>query len=499
VLVLLTCLACSEGGQREDAAGAGSPTSAGQGGAHAGVGGAISGAGGTGSLTSTGTNRDAGSTAAGRGEDAGSGGADAGGGTGADAAAGAPGMRCEGAGCYWTRQLGSDRDDAALRTALDAQGNVYVTGYAYQGFDGHAGEGASDAFLLKLDAEGETLWSRMIGSAEDDGGTGVAVDGNGDVYVTGSAGASIDGQAHLGQQDFFVAKYNGAGEKLWLRLIGSAEIDAPNAVAVDSRGGVYVMGTTVGSLDGTANAGLTDYALVKLDSAGTLQWTRQLGTDRSDSASGVAVSPDGDAYVLGWSDGNLEGGAPPDLARLVVIKYSPAGDRVWLRQLGPFYVYTSPGIALDGHGNVLVSGSTGAMIGDQPNLGEADAFVAKYDAMGTLLWTRQMGTPEMDVAYGIATDAQGAVYVTGYTEGLLAGNSVIGIEDAFLIKLDGSGQRVWTQQFGTAGVEVGNDVEVDAFGDIYLAGQTRGDLDGNPNAGALDAFITKLDPNGKRL
>jgi hypothetical protein len=126
-------------------------------------------------------------------------------------------------------------------------------------------------------------------------------------------------------------------------------------------------------------------------------------------------------------------------------------------------------IALSGCGG----GKTGGTVPDRP-------------------WTRQLGTAGKDQGRGIAVDAGGNIYVTGYTGGELDGNKNAGDEDLFLVKYDPSGIKQWTRQLGTASYDAGTAVAVDNRGNIYATGYTEGGLDGNTNAGEFDAFLIKF-------
>ena len=232
---------------------------------------------------------------------------------------------------------------------------------------------------------------------------------------------------------------------LWTRQIGTTAWDEGHGVAVDSAGNAYIAGVTSGSLGGP-NAGRSDYFLAKYDASGTLLWTRQAGTSTNDFGLDVDVDSAGNAYITGWTEGSLGG----------------------------------------------------------PNAGGKDVFLAKYDALGTLLWTRQAGTSVRDEALGVAVDSAGNAYITGGTGGSLGGPNP-GRDDYFLAKHDTSGALLWTRQAGTSAIDAAWSVAVDSAGNAYITGLTEGSL-GGPNAGlGRDYFLAKYgeapcyadcDPNG---
>ncbi len=134
-----------------------------------------------------------------------------------------------------------------------------------------------------------------------------------------------------------------------------------------------------------------------------------------------------------------------------------------------------------------------------PNLGNGDNFLAKYNSSGQQLWLKQWGTVNKDTGYALATDAAGNVYVSGYTTGPLYGTSPLGNRDYFLAKYDAAGNLLWGKHDGTSGHDQGWGAATDAAGNVYVAGETGGSLNGNAYQGLLDVFLTKYDPAGTRL
>lgn len=372
----------------------------------------------------------------------------------------------------WTRQLGTATSDFALDITTEANGNLYVTGYTLGSLDGETNSGnppTSDLAIVKYDSAGTKLWTRQFGNGS--GGTlakGVAADTMGNAYVAGVTGGSLDGSTNTASQDLFVVKYAADGTRLWTRQLGTTAAEEANGISADSNGNVYVTGFTQGNLDGNASAGGTDIFIVKYDTGGTKQWSRLLG-----------------------------GAAPAS------------------RPNGPFANESGEGIATDGSGNVYVAGTTDGDLdgniyaGPNSNGGiTADIFVVKYDSRGNKIWTRQLGTTADDRARAITIDSSGNVYITGATHGDLDGNSNAGginapFADLFVVKYDSNGTRLWTRQLGTAGDDRAYDIVADVNGSVYVTGTTSRDLDGNSNSadtngGLSDIFLVKYDTNGNK-
>ncbi|MFH1227028.1 MAG: SBBP repeat-containing protein [Planctomycetota bacterium] len=395
---------------------------------------------------------------------------------------------------YWTKQLGTASADEGYAVAVDTAGNIYVTGPTFGGLDGNINAGDSDLFLVKYDSAGVKQWTRQSGTASDDCVFGIAVDTAGNIYVTGYTFGELDGNTSAGLNDFFLIKYDSSGVKQWTRQSGTALNDSARSVAVDTVGNIYVAGRTDGGLDGNPYAGGGDFFLVKYDSSGVKQWTRQSETASYEEALAVAVDTAGNIYVTGYTSGGNANAGETDL---FIVKYDSFGVKQWTSQLGTASNDRAQSVAVDTAGNIYVTGYTEGGLDGNTNAGYSDSIVVKYNAQGVKQWTGQLGTSDYESATGVAADASGNIYVTGYTNGGLDGNTNPGeVGDFFLVKYDSSGVKQWTRQSGTASDDVAFGVAVDTAGNIYVTGYTKGGLDGNTNAGSADLFMVKYNSDG---
>jgi hypothetical protein len=304
----------------------------------------------------------------------------------------------------------------------------------------------------------------------------IAVDKVGNAYITGYAEAGID-------QNAFLTKFDPLGNQIWSRNFGTSSSDAAVSLAADAVGNVYITGRTSGSLGGT-NAGDSDAFLTKYSALGNLVWSRQFGYANYDATYSVAVDSVGNAYIAGGTNGS-----PTSILDGLLIKYSPSGERLWLTQIGTPSFDESRAVAVDRDWNVYVTGYTDGDLGG-PNAGSGDVFLVKYNAAGGLLWSQQFGTDHVEGGEGIAIDVTGGVYVAGTTRGNLGAPNV-GEADAYLVKYDQSGNFLWSHQFGTSKEDFGYSVAIDGTGNVVVSGATRGDL-ANTNLGDLDAFVVKF-------
>ena len=388
----------------------------------------------------------------------------------------------------WVRQIGTDQRDRTFGVAVDGLGNAYFTGYT-EGSLGGPHVLNRDVFLIKYDAGGNHLWSRQLGTTFADEGYSVAADAVGNTYVSGYTTGSLGGPT-VGFSDGFLLKYDPAGSLLWSRQIGTGSPDWGQSVAIDSLGNAYLTGTTRGDLGGINAGGPNDVFLSKYDGDGNHVWSRQLGTIADDYGYSVAADALGNVFISGHTFGDLAsanaGGRDAFLA-----KYTADGIQLWTRQLASDNDDFGNSVAVDGTGNAYVGGTTNSNLAG-PFLGGSDVFVIKYDADGNELWSQQVGTTAVDHAESLAVDSGGNTYISGWTRGSLGGTNA-GADDAFLTKLDANGNPLWSQQFGLAGNDVGQAVAVDNLGRVYVAGHTDGDL-GGPNAGDYDAILVKFAP-----
>ena len=344
--------------------------------------------------------------------------------------------------------------DFAEAIAVDASGNVYVTGESYD-----ASGANPDYVTIKYNSFGQQQWvARYDGPAhQHETASGIAVDGSGNVYVTGWSW----GSEQFGN-DYATIKYNSAGQEQWVaRYNGPANSsDYARGIAVDDSGNVYVTGESFGS--GTER----DYATIKYNPAGQQQWVARYNGpgNGTDAAYAMAVDHSGNVYITGTSIGTTF----PDFD-YATIKYNSAGEQQWVAR------YNSPGngddgatrIAIDGSGNVYVTG------GSLDPITNYEQYVTiKYNSGGQEQWDASYSGPYNGhhVALGIAVDGSGNVYVTGQSLG--AGFHY----DYATVKYDPAGTEQWVARYNGPGdsEDSASAIAVDGSGNVYVAGTSVG-------------------------
>ncbi len=470
------------GGEEESGGAAGSGGSAGE--ATAGEGGAL-GEGGNGAAAGQGGQSESGGTA---GASAGQAGNPIVAGSGGQAESGGSAGTTSNAGSGGGGEAGSVGEGGAVEQAGSSgqAGEVAQPAPSIDGF-------TTSVTSLPIDG-GEVTLSWSVTDAESiaiEPGIGEVTGSSYTVQVTASTTFILTATNQWGDAEATrTVEVTAHGDRDWVVQFGSAQGDNMTRLGVDGDGNVLGVGLTNGSLDGP-NAGSLDVFAVKYTGSGQRVWIRQLGTDASEYGLGVTADVDNNVIITGLTGGDL---SDPNLGSndVFVAKYSANGDPVWAEQLGTAERDEAYGVTTDADGNIYVTGFTAGAL-DGPNAGDRDAFLAKYSAAGDATWVRQLGTAALDQAVGVATDPEGNVLIAGFTEGDLDGLS--GGRDLFAAKYTSNGDRVWVRQLGTAGQDAANDARTDAAGNLYIAGNTDGALDGT-NAGRADALLVKYSSNG---
>ncbi|MCC6551596.1 MAG: hypothetical protein IT372_01070 [Polyangiaceae bacterium] len=401
---------------------------------------------------------------------------------------------------------------------------VAMAGYASGDIDlggGPLGElgspGKPDAFLASFARDGSLRWAKRFG---DTIARGVAVAPGGDLVLVGVASGPVDfGGGELakgGGDDVVIARFDAAGPHLWSRSYGGGANQGATAVAVDPAGSVIITGVFWGDLAvGDApdlelvSKGQSDGFVIKLDAMGEPIWARRFG-DAGNHQAGTAVAVDGQSNVLlaGWFKGELD---MDDLQStgetdVFIAKLSPAGDVLWGRVAPSTNAGKALGLAADGAGNVVVTGSfrTSIKIGPDTHTtaGDKNIIVAKLDDNGTPIWSRSFGDDADQEATAVAVDPVGDVLLTGGFLGRIdSGAGVLtatGAADGFFAKLDPDGGTLWARSFGDSAEQGGAAVSADDLGNLWATGYFGGSVDFGggllQSRGASDAFLVELSP-----
>jgi hypothetical protein len=274
---------------------------------------------------------------------------------------------------------------------------------------------------------------------------------------------------------------------IWGRQWGTDQNEYVLNHVIDACGNIYISGKTAGSMTGI-NFGQNDGFITKIDSTGTTLWTRQFGSSGDEDIQWSAIDKLGNVYITGSTSGNLKG---KNFGKedIFVVKYNPRGEMVWSKQFGTDSTDIGKGIFADNKGFVYITGTTLGTLG-KSSFGKADAFVIKLDANGEKLFTYQFGTQGDDCSNSITGDNNSALYTCGTTWGDLAAKNK-GMIDAFALKLTDKGVKVQCTQFGSEGFDIPMVCKVDATKSLYVGGTTSGNI-GGEQLGEGDCFLVKI-------
>lgn len=339
-------------------------------------------------------------------------------------------------------------------SAVDGDGNVYVVGTAAGDVAGQAVKGESDLFLRKYDSVGRLIYSQVLGSAASAEGVSLAVGPDGGVVVAGRITGRLSGDAIGGGGDAFVAKFGADGTELFARQIAPLAEDGAASVAVADDGSIYVAGFTKAKLAGAAaHGGGADGFITKLSATGTLVYNRQFGGAGDERAAAIAIAEDGNVVVASAEDG---------IAR--VRKFAAADGTsaaLWEKTLGDLAGGAIGQIAVSG-ARIFIAGSTSNAALDAggeanvvaPASGGLDAFLVRIDDLGasaTADFVSYLGSATLD--RGLSLAVSGAdVYLGGETKGALPGVPAPRERAAFAFaaKLSDTGVLAWTRVFTVA-------------------------------------------------
>jgi cysteine-rich repeat protein len=326
--------------------------------------------------------------------------------------------------------------------------------------DGNNIDGDGCSATCTIEAGSSNSWSWGFGDTDNDIGYSVAVDDSGNVVMTGDFKGTVDfgggplssvDHPTLGRfKDVFLAKYSETGEHLWSRRFGDKYDDTGLAVTVDGDGNVVVAGKRKS---------------IQIDFGG------------------------GPEFGFGGED-------------IFIAKYWPNGDYIWSKTIGGSGTDSAYGVAVDGVGNILVTGEFQQSVDFGGTVltstGSRDIFVAKYSASGVLDWAKSFGGTTGDSGRGVAADALGNVFITGYFYNTVnfGGGSLTsaGSGDIFVAKFSASGAHEWSKRFGGTNVDYGNAIAVDGNNEIIITGSFKGTVDFGGGAFSSlsdDIFVAK--------
>jgi hypothetical protein len=430
----------------------------------------------------------------------------------------------------WASGNGGSASDNSNSIVVDAMGNSYVTGYFYSSsivFGAYTltNVGNYDMYTVKYDPSGTVLWAKSAGSIYDDSGSGITLNVDGEVLVTGYySDVIVFGTYTLtnaGGTDIFVVKYDASGNVLWAFGAGDSNSESGNNIACDNSGNVFIAGSflsgnlVIGSSTLTNN-GSTDAFLAKFSGNGSPLTAVGIGDAGIDGANDLTVDANGNVFLVGsFSSQTLAIGTNTlidfnsSYSDLFVAKFDNSANAIWANSSGGNFDDCAYGITLDKAGDIILTGyfksvqiTFGATTLTNSAIASCDLFVVKYNPSGNVIWGRKAGGSLDEIGYDICNDQFGNIFVTGHLHSstMVFNTYTItnnGIGDAFIAIYDPNGGEVWVDNIGGTSDDGASGVGIDYAGGIYVAGYffSSSFMIGTTtlnNVGNADAMLAKL-------
>lgn len=442
----------------------------------------------------------------------------------------------------WANSIGSDGggDDVGKCIKTDGLGNTYICG-SFIGtidfdpspsvFNLSSYYGTQDFFIAKYGPTGNFIWAKGFGAIGTDDCTALAVDGAGNIYVAGSFAFTVDfdpsaSVSNLTQQygiNLFLAKYDASGNHVWAKgIIGNTTLSAfSEGLNIDINGDILLTGSYSGTLDfdpsaSTVNlvsAGSLEIFVAKYNSAGNYLWAHRFGSIAEDYARSVTSDGAGNVYIVGQFKGTVDFDPSASTNTLTsstnsdiyIAKYDINGNYVWAKNISSSTaaenIYS---IYSDASGNLYIAGEYAGLTDFDPNagvynltcVGGLDAFFAKYDSGGNLIFAKSIGGINFDHAYSIVADVLGNMYLTGsfrvtcdfdpsastanLTTTTNNGNDV----DIFIAKYDMNGNYIWAKNMPGNSIsnDIGRAITLDGNSGVLITGQLYNTSDFDPSS-----------------
>jgi len=304
-------------------------------------------------------------------------------------------------------------------------------------------------FSTAIHAQDHILeWAKSIGGPFTDRAHSITTDDLGNVYITGPFEDTVDFDpgagtfylSSIGTQDIFIQKLDASGNFIWAIALGQTTLsDVSNSITTDLSGNVYLTGHYAGTIDfdpgadttNLTSSGGVDIFILKLDAGGDLIWARSVGGIATDIGNFITVDNSGNLYITGYYQATVDFDPGVNIVNLTsigsaayVLKLDPNGNFIWARDLvgGPLSWAVSESLTIAASGNLFLTGMFEGTVDFDPGAGtfnlnsngKTDAFIQKLDTSGNYVWAKSIGGSIWDQGNSVATDSSGNVYVTGF-------------------------------------------------------------------------------------
>jgi predicted secreted protein len=362
-------------------------------------------------------------------------------------------------GILWSRTYGRDSSEACRDVVVLPDGSVILLGNTRS-----FGAGAVDCWLVKVDRNGDSLWSRTYGGPANDWGAGVSVTPDGGFILAGSSSSFGSGG-----NDFWLVRTDGDGDSLWSRAYGGVETETFGGLGVLADSGYFVAGYTQ-----SFGAGTEDFWLLRVAANGDSLWSRTYGGPSNERCWAAIRGRNGNFYLVG--DARSFGLGDKDVW---LVAANANGDSLWSHVYGGARDEECRGIVQTADGGFLLAGSQ-----DQDGAGNFDAWLIRTDSAGNVLWDTTFGGPLSEGVEDVTLLPDGGFAVLGNTLSFGAGD-----QDVWLLRVSADGDSLWSLTAGTADFERGWSLAVTSDHAYVIGGTTR------PVGDTGDFYLVKTLPD----
>lgn len=423
--------------------------------------------------------------------------------------------------------LGGNNDERAYSVIQTLDSGYVFAGSTESSQDGDVtgiNNNGIDCWLVKMSKTGTIEWNRVMGGSDNEQINEIRQTADGGYIFAASTASSASGDItgnNNGLLDFWVVKLDAAGATTWDVVLGGDQSEIANALIQTTDNGYVIGGFSYSSANGdvtpTNHSANSDYWIVKLSSAGVIEWNVLLGGDGEEELSALREVSGGGFVATGFSTSSpISGDVTGTLfgARdFWVVRLNATGGLIWNKLIGGSgdeeFSYS---VQQTADGGFIVAGNSSSTASGNISVsthGETDYLIIKLDAAGNITWNKMLGGTSFEYVAAIQQTTDGGYIVAGTTSSSASGNITqtgYGQEDAWVLKLDGSGNILWNKLFGGSNADWATSIQQTFDGGYILAGYTNSSANGtiagtnhDPSGNSNDFWITKLDANGNIL
>ena len=402
----------------------------------------------------------------------------------------------------WQNNFGGSASDYANAVLQTSDNGFFVIGQTPSNNIDVSGNHSSsdDAWLIKLDNSGNLLWQKCFGGTGSEQGHSIISTNDGNYVFAGSASSNNnDVSGGNGSNDFWVVKFNATGTILWQKCFGGTSYEWAYGVKQASDNGYFVVGAT-GSINNNVSGnygGFTDGWVIKLNENGELLWQKCVGGTGTDALRDVQTTADGGCIVVGYTnsvDNNAVGNHGNN--DVLVVKLNSSGTVEWSKCFGSTSADVGQKIISTNDGNYIFVGTAGSNNNDvSGSNGGQDIWVVKINTSGNIIWQKCLGSSYSDIGRSIAKTSDGNYVLTGEVNGNngdVSGANANGYADIWIVKINDLGNLLWQKCVGGINTDSSSAIQQAADGGYIIAGTTFA-TDNVTTNGLYDYFVFKLE------